>query len=332
MTDRGKTIVTALFNPAAALAAFVALAVATANAQTPAAVTWNPSDINRLRDDTWGGMVRLGRELMAHTSSRIGPEVSDVSKRYAGNNLDCQSCHLKDGVKQFGLPYVGVYADFPQYRSREGEVGTIEDRINGCMTRSMNGRALPLDSVEMKAMVAYIKFLSQGVPVGAPTRGRGSGAMNELDRAADPGRGKQVFAQVCAQCHGADGQGKRHGMPGDAKGYEFPPLWGADSFNDGAGMDRLIAGANFVHSNMPYGVTFENPLLSVEDAWDVMAYVQSMPRPHKANLDKDFPVRAQKPVDAGYGPYIDGFDQKQHRLGPFAPIRAAVKSIAEGKK
>lgn len=196
----------------------------------------------------------------------------------------------------------------------------------------MNGRVLPLDSVEMKAMVAYIKFLSQGVPVGAPTRGRGAGAMKELDRAADPEHDKQVFAQVCAQCHGMDGQGKRHGASGDAKGYEFPPLWGPDSFNDGAGMDRLIAGANFVHSNMPYGVTFENPLLSVEEAWDVMAYVQSMPRPHKANLDRDFPVRVQKPVDAGYGPYIDSFDQKKHRLGPFAPIRAAVKAMAGGQK
>ena len=331
MNDGDQTVVRAQFNPAAAaLAAFASFA--TANAQAPAAVTWNPPDINQLRDDAWGGLVRLGHEIMAHTSSRMGPEVSDVSKRYAGNNLDCQSCHLNDGVKQFGLPYVGVYGDFPQYRSREGEVGTIEDRINGCMTRSMNGRALPLDSVEMKAMVAYIKFLSQGVPVGARTRGRGSGAMTELDRAADPGRGKQVFALVCAQCHGIDGQGKRHGAPGDAKGYEFPPLWGQDSFNDGAGMNRLIAGANFVHSNMPNGVTFETPLLSVEDAWDVMGYVQSMPRPHKADLDRDFPVRAQKPVDAGYGPYVDRFDQTQHRLGPFAPIRAAVKAIAEGKK
>ena len=322
----------ALFKPAAVLAAFASFAVAVANAQTPATVTWNPPDISQLGDSAWDRMVRLGHEILAHTSARIGPEVSDVSKRYAGNNLDCQSCHLEDGAKQFGLPYVGVYGDFPQYRSREGEVGTIEDRINGCMARSMNGRALPFDSVEMKAMVAYIKFLSQGVPVGAPTRGRGSGVMKELDRAADPGHGKQVFALVCAACHGADGQGRRRGAPGDANGYEFPPLWGPDSFNDGAGMNRLISGANFVHSNMPNGVTFENPLLSVEDAWNVMSYVQSMPRPHKADLDRDFPVRTQKPADAGYGPYIDGFDQKQHRLGPFAPIRAAVKAIAEGKK
>jgi thiosulfate dehydrogenase len=196
----------------------------------------------------------------------------------------------------------------------------------------MNGRALALDGIEMKAMVAYIKFLSQGVPVGAQLAGRGGGAMKELERAADPSRGKQVFAENCALCHGADGQGKRRGVPGDAKGYEFPPLWGSDSFNDGAGMNRLISGANFVHSNMPNGVTYDSPMLSVEDAWDVMAFVQSMPRPHKDGIDKDFPVRAEKPVDAGYGPYIDDFPASQHRLGPFAPIRAALKSLAAEKR
>jgi thiosulfate dehydrogenase len=33
-----------------------------------------------------------------------------------------------------------------------------------------------------------------------------------------------VFAENCAACHGADSQGKRADVAGDAKGYEFPPL------------------------------------------------------------------------------------------------------------
>jgi thiosulfate dehydrogenase len=44
------------------------------------------------------------------------------------------------------MPLTGVWGQFPQYRAREGAVVTLEDRINGCMERSMNGRALPLDS------------------------------------------------------------------------------------------------------------------------------------------------------------------------------------------
>ena len=109
-------------------------------------------DIDKLADDDWGRTVRYGRDLVAKTASLIGPEVSDPAHRFAGNNLNCQSCHLEAGSKEFGLPFVGVYADFPNYRARSGAVGTVEDRIQGCMVRSMNGKPLPADSREMTAI------------------------------------------------------------------------------------------------------------------------------------------------------------------------------------
>ena len=93
-----------------------------------------------------------GRALTVETYAHIGPEVADPAMRYAGNNLACQSCHLDAGTKAFGLPFVGVFGDFPQYRPREGVVGSIEDRVNGCMARSMNGRVLPYDGPEMRAL------------------------------------------------------------------------------------------------------------------------------------------------------------------------------------
>src|SRR5271163_5015479 len=135
---------------------------------------WSAPSVDALKDDAWGRAVRYGRELTVATASLIGPETADPARRFAGNNLSCQSCHLNAGASQFALPFVGVFADFPQYRPREGIVGTIEDRINGCMTRSMNGRELPVDGAEMRAIVAYMKFLSDGIPVGAATPGRGT--------------------------------------------------------------------------------------------------------------------------------------------------------------
>jgi len=110
-----------------------------------------------------------------------------------------------------------------------------------------------------------------------------------------------------------------------------PPLWGDDSFNDGAGMSRLISAADFIHGNMPSGTSWRQPVLSVQDSWDVAAYVLSQPRPRKDHLERDFPVRTQKPVDAAYGPYADGFGAAQHKYGPFQPIReklAALKAAA----
>jgi thiosulfate dehydrogenase len=223
------------------------------------------------------------------------------------------------------MPLVGVWGQFPQYRGREGEVGTLEERVNGCMERSMNGRALAFDSREMKAFVAYMKWLSTGIADGAKLTGAGTKPVKEPDRAADLDHGAQVYAQACAACHGDHGQGQRNA---NAAGYRYPPLWGADSYNNGAGMTRLLTAAAFARHNMPIGITFDTPVLSDEEAYDVAGYINSQPRPQKANLDKDFPNRLQKPADTPYGPYVDGFSAEQHRLGPFEPIRAKLKALA----
>ena len=304
----------------------------TASAATPSfmvhgSTTWTVSDIAGLPDDDWGRAVRRGQDLVLKTAALIGPGITDPARRYAGNGLDCQSCHIDGGTKKFGLALGGAVAGYPSYRPRSGKVGTIEERINGCMTRSLNGKPLAEGSADMAAIVAYLKFLSTGRPVGAMAEGRGPGHMPELTRAADPARGEQVFAGQCAACHGAHGEGQ---VGGDS-GYVVPPLWGPDSFNDGAGMARLTDAANFIHNNMPNGTTWAEPALSVTDAWDVAAFVEAQPRPHKADLDRDFPNRREKPVDTPYGPYADGFPASQHKFGPFAPIRAGSAHSGGGE-
>lgn len=182
----------------------------------------------------------------------------------------------------------------------------------------------------MRAMVAYIEFLSLGVRPGETLTGYGAGRMPELDRAADPVRGAAVFTQNCASCHGQDGAGLRRSLPTTDLGYMVPPLWGPDSFNNSAGMNRLVTLANFAHDNMPNGTSYVMPRLSPEDAWDVAAFVVSQPRPVKANLDKDYPDLLQKPADTPYGPYVDGFSQVQHTYGPFKPIRDQIARLRAG--
>ncbi len=310
---------------AAAIAVLmVATGAARAQAQAISPSVWTVPEVGALPEDAHGRLVRRGRDLITATYAHVGPEVPDPAKRYAGNNLACSNCHLDAGTKKFGLPLFGLVELFPQYSARLGAEITIEDRVNSCMSRSMNGRALPSDGPDMQAIVAYIKFLSSGVPAGKVLSGLGAGAMPELDRAADPVRGKAIYANACLACHNTDGSGIRRSLPAADLGYMVPPLWGPDSFNNGAGMARLITAANFVHFNMPHGTDYLNPQLTVEQAWDVAAYMISQPRPTKAGLDKDFPDLLSKPVDAPYGPYADGFDQQQHMFGPFGPIRAEL--------
>jgi thiosulfate dehydrogenase len=313
--------------------ALVALLSASGRAQTaaPAAPPWTVPDPDTLPDDALGRTVRRGRDLIVKTSSLIGPDAPDPAMRYGGNGLDCQSCHLQAGTQRFGLPLAGIWGVFPTYIARENEIRTLEERINGCMERSMNGRALPVGGAEMKAMLTYIRFISGGEHVGQSLDGRGVPSLALPERAGDPTHGQQVFTQICAVCHGADGQGQRLD-PAEAKAtgrrYRFPPLWGPDSYNDGAGMARGITAAEFVHANMPLGITWQAPVLSVSDAFDVVAYISEQPRPHKSGLEADFPDRARKPVDAAYPPYIGPFSAEQHRLGPWPPIQAWMKANA----
>lgn len=315
--------------PLVVLAALAALA-APASAQfvnAPADPDWSVPEIGALPDDENGRLVRRGRDLVTATYAHIGPAVEDASKRYAGNNLACTNCHLNAGTKKFGLPLWGLWDRFPQYSARAGAEITIEDRVNSCMMRSMNGKPLPDHSPEMNAFVAYIKFLSSGTKKGESLTGMGAGEMPFLKRAADPARGKTIYARACAMCHGADGLGVLRNRELPNFGYLMPPLWGPDSFNDGAGMARLITAANFVHFNMPNGTSYTRPRLTQEESWDVAAYVISQPRPAFTARAKDFPELLQKPVDTPYGPYADGFSQKQHEFGPFGPIRAAIARL-----
>jgi thiosulfate dehydrogenase len=97
-------------------------------------------------------------------------------------------------------------------------------------------------------------------------------------------------------------------------------------------MARLITLTDFLHSNMPHGADYRNPMLTREEAWDVAAYVESQVRPHKSGLESDFSSDLlDKPVDAAYGPYADTFPDAQHKYGPFAPILAEIARLKAEK-
>lgn len=296
------------------------------------ATEWTVPDVDALPTNVFGQTVRSGRDLIVHTAGTIGPDAADPAKRFSGNGLECQSCHLDAGTKKFGLPLAGVWGVFPQFIARENEVRTLEERINGCMERSMNGRALPLDGPEMKAMLTYIRFISEGAPTGQAADGRGTPTLPLPTRASDLAHGAQVFAETCAVCHQADGQGLRWAVTdAAAQGhrYQFPPLWGPDSYNDGAGMARPITAANFIHGNMPRGTEYDHPMLSAQDAFDVAVFIDNQQRPHRTGNERDFPDRALKPADATYPPFLGPFPPSQHLIGPWEPIQQWQKDNAK---
>ena len=148
-----------------------------------------------------------------------------------------------------------------------------------------------------------------------------------LDRAADPVRGQKVYAEKCQNCHGGEGQGL---LATNGKTYTYPPLWGANSYNIGAGLHRLSRFAGYVKYNMPFGATWQNPQLSDEECWDVAAFVNSQPRPDM-DISADWPNLPGKPFDHPFGPFADGFSEKQHKFGPFQPIKDKLAALKKAK-
>lgn len=279
---------------------------------------FGPSKYSLPDDDT---LARYGYQLISNTSHFLGPKgtVAQIT-----NGMNCQNCHLSGGTLPWGNNYGAVASAYPQFRARSGGTETIVKRISDCMERSLNGTAVDSTSTEMKAIIAYMNWLGEGVPKKFKPKGSGIMDLPYLDRAADPKRGQIVYTTKCQRCHGADGQGLKNP---EGTGYTYPPLWGEHSYNTAAGLYRISRFAGYVKNNMPFGeVEYHNPQLTNEEAWDVAAFVNSQPRPSKI-FKEDWPDISKKPVDHPFGPFADGFTEAEHKYGPFKPIIEARKKV-----
>jgi thiosulfate dehydrogenase len=258
---------------AAALALLVSACRAPA-VPSRAAALGAPAD-SEIPHDSFGVAVRRGLALLTATRDSLPAHV--------GNALRCTSCHLDAGRRASGT-WIGSFAHFPQYRARRGAVELIEDRVNDCFRRSLNGSALAPDGRDMRDIVAYLAFLSWRAPVGPPQPNA------RLQRFAalrpDTAAGRATFSTVCALCHGAAGEGTA----------AAPPVWGPRSFNIGAGMARVRTAASFIRDNMP----FDRPgTLTDQQAFDVAAFVVAQPRPDFSGKERDWP-NGDPPPDVAY--------------------------------
>ncbi|MEB2777020.1 c-type cytochrome [Algoriphagus sp. D3-2-R+10] len=279
---------------------------------------WTAPDWTSVDEEPNADQIKYGRELIANTAEYLGP---NGKVRKMSNGLNCQNCHLQAGTVPLGNNYSAAKSTYPKVRGRSGNSEDIQMRINGCFQRSLNGEILPNDSKEMIAIVAYMDWLGQEVRQGEKPKGAGIYEVPLLDRAADPIRGKTIYERQCVTCHMVDGQGV---MKTDGNGYIYPPLWGEHSYNQGAGLFRMSRFAGYVKANMPFGATYENPILTDEEAWDVAAYVNSLDRPIR-DFPNDWPDISKKPMDHPFGPYADEFSEEQHKFGPFQAIKASAK-------
>lgn len=221
---------------------------------------------NELPPGELGRVIELGREIVEDTHNHA------LSKPYVGNSLDCTSCHLDAGTHPEAGSFLGIATAYPAWSPRERRVITLQDRVLNCFTRSQNGVRPPLGSEVSVAITAYITWLSTGEAIKQnPDRPLGPRHVTQLvaeDGSAfrgDVQRGNELFADHCASCHGDDGLGEDDG----------PPLWGDQSYNDGAGLSQETKLASWLKVAMP----LDDPYLSTQEAFDIAAFVNSHDRP-----------------------------------------------------
>lgn len=281
--------------------------------------TWKAPDLSTITENK--KFIEYGKDLIVHTAKYFGPK--GIISPNATNGMNCQNCHLEAGTKPFGNNYGLVASTYPKYRARSGTIENIEKRVNDCFERSLNGKPLDPQSKEMKAIKAYIQFIGSKVKKEENPKGLSmkDNEITFLDRAANPEKGKIIYEQKCQSCHQAQGEGVTNT---DKTEYIYPPLWGKNSYNDAAGLHRISNFAKFVKYNMPLGANHNNLMLSDEEAWDVAAFVNSQPRPHK-NTPNDWPKIHEKPFDHPFGPFTDPYNEIQHKFGPFKPIQEYYK-------
>lgn len=286
---------------------------------------WHAPDTILIPKNDSGDLIRYGRQIIAATAFYFGPKGKIAA---LANGMNCQNCHLDAGTKPFGNNFGAVFSTYPRFRERRGAVETIIQRVNDCFERSMNGRPPDSNSREMKAILAYMKWLAKDVPKGAKLPGTTIEQPVFLEKAADTASGRLSYIATCQVCHGPNGQGL---ASKDSNTYLYPPLWGPDSYNTAAGLYRLSRFASYVKYNMPFGSDHDHPKLTDEDAWNIAAFVNSRPRPVKV-FRQDYPDKKLKPVDYPFGPYVDSFSEEQHKYGPFAVIAKNLKNLeAKGK-
>jgi thiosulfate dehydrogenase len=249
--------------------------------------------------------IQLGYRLFTNTPAEAPTLVP--------GGMSCNNCHTNAGQRERALPLVGISGAFPEYNRRAGRLISLTDRIVDCFLRSENatgrlerdgdGRvtggadALPTPtSREVLALAAYLNWISRGSVIGKTPAWRGQNTIPQpsLKPVAqlDPKKGEAIYAERCASCHGPEGQGV---FVGDRKPG---PLWGPDSWNDGAGAARTYTLAGIIRYTMPY---LDPGNMTDEDALNLAAFITAKPRPSFPYKDKDYLIDPL-PSDAVYYP------------------------------
>jgi thiosulfate dehydrogenase len=195
--------------------------------------------------------------------------------RFVRANIRCKDCHLELGMKGETAPIGQGWVQSDKYDPVTGIIVSYELRTMQCFINSSNGfKPNILDSViqDLKIYGRYLAF-KQGLREGIEYPERRFTKVPPSGEGDDFVRGKHLYEQKCAMCHGKQGLG----VVADDGSVIFPALAGPRAWNTDSRMyNEAITLAAIIKTTMP---AHERNTLTDTQARDIAAYLVTIPRP-----------------------------------------------------
>lgn len=232
--------------------------------------------------------------------------LSQGEQLYARN---CAICHgdSGDGAGAFGFLLNPRARDLRRgdfkFAMTENQIPTDED-LARTIRNGMPGSAMPpwehLSDANIDALVAYVRHLHQEGVREMLTEWASKGTIAEEEIASlmasrtQPGpaivpppeppfdesrwfRGRKLYLENCASCHGVDGEPVAEEVKYDAEGYPVPPRSFVQGiFKGGSEGDQLYV--RLLKGMRGTPMPGSEGIYSSDEIWDVVHYVQSLAR------------------------------------------------------
>ncbi len=224
-----------------------------------------------------GEVIKLGEDIINHT------DTNSLSKSYINSKLQCVNCHRKGKDGRAGTTnkigtFIGTATSFPAYSKRYKDIISLQNRIDGCFRRCLNGTKSVVNTKVGIAVESYITWLSTGLPINMSSKAprtpskiemwdRDRNKFSSLFKKATHKNyinGKKLYVKKCALCHGINGEGVE----------SSPPVWGDRSYTADGSMAKLPNGATWIKDNMP----LDNANLSDQEVIDITLFINAQPR------------------------------------------------------
>lgn len=216
--------------------------------------------------------ITLAGGAILLASSSLAVMAADAATIEKGRQLfeeNCVACHQEDAIGQPGIAPSLTNPELLETASDKFFETTIRDgRVGTAM--------MPFDFLgrrDIRAIVAYLRSHEQ-----KPNRAAEIDA--EPESKGDPRLGKQWFDDICATCHGVDGNGYEAGGTGTAIGY--PGL--LDKVSDGFLRETIKHGRSNTRMR---GFSGADGLAQLTDREidDVIAYLRELGAKNAAELE-----------------------------------------------